>query len=134
MKKTFILSILLLFLLIPALAQEIGENTGFFSPPEWLIGTWADESGEMIFRFEEHNVVQTSPDHTDFDEVHGSDMCVCFIDTSCASQYTYTVLIPSAFMNVNYDFKNIQDNVLEFVFTNNDVVTSMVMSKKGTGD
>ena len=76
------------------------------SPPEWIIGTWADESGYMAYTFTESNCTLVMPSSAiDFTAAFES---TALTDNSSADRYTISVAMTGA--NALYIFDRINSN------------------------
>ena len=82
------------------------------SPPDWIMGTWADESGYMAFTFTESNCTMFMPGLAiDFTAAFKSTNLT---DNNSGNRYTISITEPE--MNAIYNFVQINSN--SFSYTN----------------
>jgi hypothetical protein len=129
MKKTFILSILLLFLLSFTLASDPAEKP-LMEPPEWIIGVWDDGSDMIGYEFTTYDVQQLFTSYPSFSQMGAGDQAVLVIDSVSTHLYSFSLLVPAAFMTQSYDFVKMSDSTLHYYVTTNDRKNGPILLKK----
>lgn len=85
------------------------------NPPDWIIGTWADETGYMTFKLTNSNCILSMPGSAiDFTAAFKSTVLT---DNSSTSKYTISISMPGT--SAVYKFERINSSSLNYTNTVN---------------
>ncbi len=125
MKKRYFMLSIAAMLILSGCSMLISEAS--FSPPSWIIGTWADAFDINVYTFTSDNVVLTvSSVSVDFAEAY-KNASVSETTTSAL----YEVNVAATGTNSKYKFAKINDTSLNYSITNNGItVGPLVLYKR----
>jgi hypothetical protein len=125
MKKRYLLISLVAMLLVSGCSMLFSEAS--FSPPSWIIGTWADLFDTNMYIFTSDNVYLTVPPYSiDFMEALKN---ANVSETTTSTLYEISVAVSG--LNAKYKFVKIDDISLNYSVTNNGItVGPLVLYKR----
>jgi hypothetical protein len=83
------------------------------SPPSWINGTWADQTGAMSWQFTADNVIQTSGGSVsiDYRKMYTSGLT----DSSTTTSYTFS--ISASGVTISYRFDKVNATTINYVLS-----------------
>jgi len=153
MKKTLIISFLIILFLSCAVTEEVSEVRAeknkiqneisddaqlelqklnyakdYFYPPEWIWGTWSDGSDFLNYKFAERNVYSIVLDTpSSFKDIYSRDVIVDVVSTG--DTYEFTLKLTS--ITQTYRFEKVSATKLNYtLITDGDPVGPIEMTKK----
>ena len=91
------------------------DRGGLLSPPEWILGTWADASNTVSFRFTTNNVLQTLG-NTTVDFVNIQEMGTGDVTQLSTSEEAFSFQAEIEGSTQEFDFTMIDETSLTYVF------------------